>query len=238
MSTPPEQASREIVLPGELLSEEGMQAGTGTYRKRGKVYAAMVGIKKTRGNVIELIPLSGRYVPCTGHGLIGMVMDVGSSFWVVDLNSPYVGILHVNDTVWKVGFGETVKYLNKGDYMLCIVSELETNKALISMKAHGCRKLDSGIVITAMASRVPRIIGKDGSMINMIRDFTKCQFYVGKNGRIWLDGTSDSIDLATKAIRMVESEAPSSGLTERVSAFLRSAVKSQGKQDSNETKNG
>jgi len=241
MPTPAEQTSREIVLPGELVSEDGLSPGIGTYRRGGKVYAAMIGFRRVRGNVVELIPLSGKYVPLNGHSLIGVVIDMGPSFWVVDINSPYIGILHVNDTMWKIGFGETGKYLEMGAYMICAVSEIEGgSKALITMKPFGCRKLDQGIVITVMASRVPRIIGKDGSMINMIKEFTKCSIYVGKNGRIWLDGPSDSVSLAMKAIRMVEHEAPSTGLTEKVSAFLRSSRPRavDAKKESNETQNG
>jgi exosome complex component RRP4 len=240
MANPQEQTSREIVLPGEILSEGGHMPGAGTYRRGGKVYASMIGIRRMRGNVIELIPLSGKYVPQKGHSLIGQIMEVGSSFWVVDLNSPFVGILHVNDTVWKVGFGETAKYLETGAYVMCTVSEIEDgSKALITMKPPGSKKIDRGIVITVMASRVPRIIGKDGSMINMIKDSTRCQVYVGKNGRIWLEGPSDRVSLAIKAIRMVEHEAPSSGLTEKVSAFLRTNMPRavDGKTDSIQAEN-
>jgi len=89
------------------------------------------------------------------------------------------------------------------------------------LKFPGCRKIDKGTIITVQASRVPRIIGKDGSMIEVIKKGTGCQIFVSKNGRVWLDGTSDSITLAIEAIRMVESEAPTLGLTERVSAYLR-----------------
>ena len=55
-------------------------------------------------------------------------------------------------------------------------------------------------------------------MINLIKDKTGCHISVGQNGYIWLAGEYE--DIAEKAIRLVEEDAPSEGLTDRVAAFL------------------
>lgn len=221
---------REVVLPGDMVGEGGLRPGVGTYVSKGKIYSSMIGIKRVRGKFVELVPLSGRYIPQKKDGVVGKIIDVGNSFWVVDINAPYVGILHVNDTNWKVGFGETGKYLTTGDMVICEVDRVETSKrVLMSMKPPGCKRLTGGIVISVHPTRLPRIIGKGGSMINMIKQHTRCTIYLGRNGRIWLDGpSSDRMSLAIRALRMIDDAAPTSGLTERVEAFLSSALEGQG----------
>jgi exosome complex component RRP4 len=57
-------------------------------------------------------------------------------------------------------------------------------------------------------------------MIQMLKNQTGCRIYVGQNGRIWIDGELENIVLAVKAIRMIEDEAHSLGLTEKVKQFL------------------
>ena len=77
-----------------------------------------------------------------------------------------------------------------------------------------------GQIIEISPSKVPRVIGKSGSMIQMIKGYTNCRIFVGQNGRIWLDGEVDSIMHAIKAIQMIEQDAHSYGLTEKVKAYL------------------
>jgi exosome complex component RRP4 len=54
----------------------------------------------------------------------------------------------------------------------------------------------------------------------MIKGYTNCRIFVGQNGRIWLDGEVDNIMHAIKAIQMIEEDAHSFGLTEKVQAYL------------------
>jgi exosome complex component RRP4 len=88
------------------------------------------------------------------------------------------------------------------------------------MQEHGLRKLTGGMVMEVSPSKVPRVIGKNGSMIQMLKNMTSCRIYVGQNGRIWIDGELDSIVRAVQAIKMIEDEAHSQGLTEKVKALL------------------
>jgi len=69
-----------------------------------------------------------------------------------------------------------------------------------------------------MPVRIPRVIGKKNSMVNMLEEKTKCDLFVGRNGRIWMRG--EKIDLLKKAILKIEKEAHTSGLTERIKEFL------------------
>jgi exosome complex component RRP4 len=212
---------REIVMPGDLLDGDRLKPGAGTYVSEGKIYAALLGIKSVKSNYVNIIPLSGRYIPAVGDSVIGKVEDIGPSNWLIDINSPYPAPLHVNEVPWRVEFGDTARYMNVGDVILAKVLMVdETMRVQVTMKDQGLRKLQGGQIIEISSSKVPRVIGKSGSMIQMIKGYTNCRIFVGQNGRIWLDGEVDNIMHAIKAIQMIEQDAHSYGLTEKVKAYL------------------
>ena len=91
-------------------------------------------------------------------------------------------------------FGDTARYLNVGDTMLAKVLMVdETKRVQVTMKEQGLRKLQGGQVVEISHSKVPRVIGKGGSMIQMIKNMTNCRIFVGQNGRIWLDGDIENM---------------------------------------------
>ena len=220
-SSDSKESVREVVVPGELLAISSKKAGVGTYSEGGKIFASQLGIKTVRPDSISVVPLAGQYIPVTGDLVVGKIVDVGASNWLVDINSPYPSPLHVNEVPWRVEFGETRKFMSVGDIvLLMIVGVDETKRIRVSMQEHGLRKLTGGTVMEVSPSKVPRVIGKNGSMIQMLKNMTSCRIYVGQNGRIWIDGELDSIVRAVQAIRMIEDEAHSQGLTEKVKALL------------------
>jgi len=216
-------SEREIVVPGELLAISGKKAGPGTYSEGGKIFASQLGIKSIRPDMISVVPLSGQYMPVRGDLVVGEIIDVGASNWLVDINAPHPAPLHVNEVPWRVEFGETRRFMGVGDVVLLkIVGHDETMRIQVTMQDHGLRKLTGGMVIEVSPSKVPRVIGKTGSMIQMLKNMTGCRIYVGQNGRIWIDGELDNIVRAVRAIRLIEEEAHARGLTERVKQLLES----------------
>ena len=222
-----ESNSREIVVPGDLLSDSPeLKAGVGTFREKGRIYAAQIGIKSIRGNYVNVVPLAGKYIPKAGDMVIGVIVDIGPSNWLVDINCPYPAPLHVNDVPWRVDFGDTARYLNIGNSILVKVLKVdETKRIQLTLKEQGLRKLTSGRIIEIPHSKVPRVIGKGGSMISMLKNYTNTRMFVGQNGRIWIDGEPDDIRLAVEAITMIDREAHLLGLTEKVKEFLESKKK-------------
>lgn len=213
--------AREIVIPGELLAISGKRAGPGTYSEGGKIFASQLGIKSVRPDMISVVPFSGQYMPLRGDLVVGKIVDVGASNWLVDINSPYPAPLHVNEVPWRVEFGETRKFMSVGDVVLLkIIGSDEQKRIQITMQDHGLRKLTGGMVMEISPSKVPRVIGKNGSMIQMLKNMTGCRIYVGQNGRIWIDGDLDNIVKAVQAIRMIEDEAHAHGLTEKIKQLL------------------
>jgi exosome complex component RRP4 len=212
---------REVVLPGDILGKVDIRVGKGAFKEGDTVYAAQLGVKSQSRDYVAVIPLAGRYIPKAGDEIIGKVVDIMPSNWLVDINSPYLAPLYANDTQWKVDFGETGRFLTVGDLILAEVSDVDFMKRIrLSMEGRGQRKLSKGHVIEISHSKVPRVIGKGGSMIKMLKDRTRCRIYVGQNGRIWLEGEPGNIMVAMEAIRIIEVNAHTLGLTERISRFL------------------
>lgn len=213
---------REIVLPGELLSEKGMQPGVGTYQEDdGKIYASQLGIKSVRNKFLNVIPLNGKYDPRVNDTVIGKVVDVAPSTWLLDINSPYPAPLHVTETPWHIDFGDTGRYLSVGDIVLLMVSSVdETKKVQVSMRGHGLRKLTGGTIIEISPPKIPRVIGKNASMISVIQKYTNCRLHIGQNGRIWIDGDIKKIGKVIEVIKKIEKESHTVGLTESISKYL------------------
>jgi len=212
---------REIVVPGEEVDLQGLNPGFGLYADKGKFYSIYLGVKTVRGPYMNIVPLSGKYIPKKDDKVIGKIIDIAPTHWVVDINAPYFAPLHVNDVPWKVEFGDTAKYLNIGDTILAKVSNVnEVKQVWITMKEPGLRKLEGGQIIKISPTKVARVIGKKGSMINLIKESTQCRIYVGQNGVIWIHGAPENIMLAIKAIRLIEREAHTWGLTDKVRSLL------------------
>lgn len=214
--------TREIVVPGEQVgSTEEMRPGQNTYQEGKGIYALRLGVKKVRGDHVNIISLSGRYEPARGDMVIGTIVEVGPSNWYVDIGAANDVGMHVNDVPWRVEFGETAKYLAVGESVLLkIVHVDEIKKAQVSMKDRQCRKLTGGLIYEVSSSKVPRIVGRNGSMISLIKDATSVRLFVGQNGVIWLDGEPEDVALALEAIQKIEAEAHTTGLTERMKAWL------------------
>jgi exosome complex component RRP4 len=226
MSNETSKARSRVVVPGDLLDGTGKaKPGSYTYITDGKIYAGRLGILREGGGFLNIIPLSGVYNPAPGDVIIGIVQELGPSNWMVDINAPYPAPMHASETPWDVEFGETAEFLRAGDTILCKVLFVdETKKVQVTMKDPSLRKLEGGQVLEIDASRVARVIGKQGSMVATIKKYTDVWMFVGQNGRIWVNGEMPMIQAAIDAIRLIESEAHKPGLTQKVESFLKEAT--------------
>jgi exosome complex component RRP4 len=219
---PAQEESSDIVVPGDLLDDSGrMKPGFNTYKEGPSIYALRLGMKQMKGDTVSVLALSGRYDPQRNDLIIATVLETGPSIWLLDIHGPSPVTMHVNDVPWKVDFGETSKYLAAGDTVLLKVAFVdEIKKVQLTMKDRACRKLTGGLVFEVNPSKVPRVIGRGGSMTNNIKSATNTRMFVGQNGVIWIDGEPQDVALAMAAIRKIEDEAHTSGLTDKVKAFL------------------
>ncbi|MCL4309158.1 MAG: exosome complex RNA-binding protein Rrp4 [Candidatus Thermoplasmatota archaeon] len=223
-SLPQSAHERTLVLPGEELPTHGLRPGTGTYRTSGKIYASVLGFVQERPPFVQVTPLSGRYIPKPDDTIIGYVADVQGTFWLLDIGAPRWAPLHMTGTPWKIEIGETDQYLKVGDAVLVRVENLDaTGRIGVTMIGEGLGRLDGGAIVTISPAKIPRVIGRKGSMIESIIRITGARVAVGQNGRIWIDGTPEAIVQVRQALEMIEDTGHRSGLTERVQELLRSS---------------
>lgn len=212
---------RKVVVPGDLLSEDAKKSGDGTYVKDGRVYSLLYGLANYRDK-INVIPLAGKYIPAPGDNVVGVVKDITFSNWIVDINSPYDGLLHISEFPKRIDAEEMSKYLRIGSSIMTKVKDVDpTMKVELTLNDRKLGKITIGQVIEISHTRVPRLIGKGGSMIGMLKKEVNCNIFVGQNGRIWINGGADDMDLALRTIYLIEKEAHTNGLTDRIVAFLK-----------------
>jgi len=216
-----ERETREVVIPGQPLEGPGLRPGSGTYSAGGRIFAALLGIRDDRGGEVNVIPLAGRYFPIVGDAVIGQVIEMGVGHWLLDINAPYPAPLHATESPWEVEYGDTGSFLGIGDLVLVEVLSVDENRRVqVTMQREGLERLEGGQLVTVAPAKVPRLIGKKGSMVSTIKNYTKCRIFVGQNGRVWIDGKPEDVAATVEVIRLIERFAQAVGLTETVDRYL------------------
>jgi exosome complex component RRP4 len=224
----------QIVVPGELLAiGKKFRVGMGSFREEDKIFASIVGLAEIGGDLIQVVPLEGVYIPKIGDDIIGKIVNVTLSSWRVDIKSPYYAILQASNFLKRrtdVVMDDLRRYLDIGDAVFVNVSEFDrTSPPMVSARDKGFGKLKGGTIVDVLPAKIPRLIGRGGSMINMIKDETKCRILVGQNGRVWISGEKFEIeDLVVRVVRRIEREAHTSGLTDRIKEMIRSEMVAKG----------
>jgi exosome complex component RRP4 len=221
--------NKEIAVPGEVLAEGmGFVPSRGIRRFDDKLVAQQLGMISIEGKVIKLIPLTGVYMPKVGDKIVAKVIDVLMTGWRLDTRSPYSAVLSMKDATsdFIQRGADLTQFFAIGDYVLTKITNVTSQKLVdVSMKGPGLRKLRGGRIITVNPYKVPRVIGKEGSMVVMIKQATGCNILVGQNGWIWIDGEPKQEVIAEKAILKINAEAHMPGLTDRIKEFLEKETK-------------
>ena len=212
---------KQLVVPGEVIAEgmDYLPAG-GVYRDEDKIIAQQIGIVKIDNRLIKLIPLTGSYTPKPGDVVIGQIANINFNGWTVDIGFSNLAVLGLRDTNEFIDQKDDLsKHLNFDEYIIAKISKVsKANLIDLSMRGPGLMKLHGGRLIDVTPSKVPRVIGKQGSMINLLKQLTGCKVFVGQNGKVWVEG--DNVDKVVDAIKLIERESHVSGLTEKIEGLL------------------
>lgn len=214
--------SRKIVVPGEIIAEgKEYLPGEGTEKQGEKIIAMKYGLSEEQKNLVKVIPLSGVYIPRRGNVVIGKVENITFNGWVVDIGSANSSFLSVAEVPRYVNQDDLESVMSIGDMVVAKVFRINRRGIDLSIKLRGMGKIDEGIIIEVNPNKVPRVIGKEGSMINLIKEHTGCNITVGQNGLIWIKGDSVEKELKAKdAINFVTENATAHGLTEKVTEWF------------------
>ena len=215
---------KTIVTPGEVLAE-GMDylPGDGTMRRGEDIIATMLGLMNLKGRLLKITPVAGGYLPAKNDMIIGKVVDIIMSGWRVEINSAYSALLPLRDASnnFIPRGADLTQFYTFDDYIACRISNVTSQNLVdLTMRGPGLRKLSGGRIIEVSPVKVPRIIGKNGSMVSMLKRASGCQVVVGQNGLVWVDGEPEKEIVIIEAMRMIEDNAHKSGLTEQVETFL------------------
>lgn len=111
--------------------------------------------------------------------------------------------------------------MNIVDMVVGKIKDVNRKSIDLTMRLKGLGKIDEGIIIQINPNKVPRVIGKEGSMVNIIKEETGCSITVGQNGFIWIKGNTIEKELfAKKAVMFVAEKSFISGLTEELKKWF------------------
>lgn len=220
-----EHVKREIVVPGEVIGASAdYLPGEGTKKDGKDIISIKFGLMEKSDKLIKVIPLGGTYVPRRGNVVIGQVVDITFNGWLIDIGASNNAFLSVTECFGRIR--DPAEYFTFGDILVVEIKSVKSRGIDATMMDRGLERLEGGMTMKINSTRVPRIIGKKGSMISEIKAATDCEIVVGQNGIIWLSGkTVDDELLAKEAIEFVAEKPFVSGLTEKVQSFLKEKKK-------------
>ena len=213
---------RKVVIPGEVIfSEEGYLPGDNTEKRDGGIVATIFGVAEESNKLVRVIPISGAYQPRRGNVVVGTVVRMIPNGWFIDIDTPEDAFLSLSEVPRYVNRGELNEVLDLGETVVAKIANIDKRGIDLTLRVHGLGKIEEGLLMKINPNKVPRIIGKEGSMINLIKDETKCQITVGQNGVIWISGPTTEAELhAKKAVEFITENFFMEGLTEEVKKWF------------------
>lgn len=195
---------------------------------RNKFLSTVLGVFELRGeDDFRVAPLEGRYIPQEGDLVIGIVEEINPTYVYLDIKAPYKGVLQAHEILGRpLNPSRDVlsEYVSIGDVYLARVErfDLFRDPLLTIRKERGLGRVEEGVLIEVNPTRVPRIIGKKSSMLDLLATETKCDFIVASNGRILIKKcpTPDHEEILIRAIRIIEAQPYVKGLTDRIREYI------------------
>jgi exosome complex component RRP4 len=230
---------KQLVAPGDLLAEGDYVSGDSTYKENEKIYASRLGLVDYEGKRVHVVALKAFYIPVPGDTVIGTVVETTPGGWVIDIKAPHLARLRASDVVERSFKPETTdlpSIFDVGDLIITKVTDYDrTRDPQLTVREPGLGKIMRGQLVEVTPTKIPRIIGRQGSMVGMIKKETGCQLTIGQNGLVLISGRSPEDErLAIMALRKIEKESHTSGLTDRVTEMIRkerTAIESDKKEN-------
>lgn len=217
---------RPMVVPGEYVGDDRFYIpGLNVIKLSNKMFSTTIGLVRAEGKRVDVIALKSFYQPKLRDLVVGVVKGSTIAGWVVDINSPFLAFLPLSEYPEKrirLSRSSISKILESGTVLVGIIKEASIfSSPIITLKGKGLGVVSNGTLLNITASKIPRLIGKKGSMVSIIERGTGVRLTVGQNGRVIVH--SEDIDIISKireVIKMVERESHTYGLTERVEVLL------------------
>ena len=214
----------QFVLPGDTISGS-YEPAQNVILDDNRLLSTAIGFCEINDNEANVYPLTGFYIPRSDDLVIGKITSHSAMSWEVNINSCYSGMLPATDVFgrdFSSHSDDLSSKLSNGDLIVArIVNADKTRDPLLTISGRELGKIDSGELMTISPSKVARLIGKRGSMIQMIESGSNAQITIGQNGLIVVAcDDSDGLLKAVKAIELVEEKAHVANLTDQISEML------------------
>ena len=218
---------RKYVIPGDVVTSGPYRPEQNVILEGNKIISTTIGISEIYDDSVRVIPLTGKYIPKINDLVIGKVVSHTSLSWELDINSCYVGFLPAQDVFgrdFSAHADELTSKLKTGDLVAARIANFDrTRDPLVTISDRDLGKIDSGDLVQISPSKVPRLIGKRGTMIQAIETATNAAITIGQNGWVVVScESSEGLLKAKKAIQMVDDKAHVANLTDQVKEMLES----------------
>ena len=225
-----DSAKRRQVIPGDIITTGPYRPDQNTILDGNRIISTVVGTSEIYDDTVRVVPLTGMYYPKINDFVIGKVISHTSLSWELDINSCYVGFLPAQDVFgrdFSAHADELRSRLDKGDLVATRIANFDrTRDPLVTVSDRDLGKIESGELVTISPGKVPRLIGKRGTMIQAIEMSTESTITIGQNGWVVVAcDDSDGLLKAKKAIRIIDEQAHIPNLFDRVKMILRSGGK-------------
>ena len=216
---------RKYVIPGDVITTGPFRPEQNVVLDGNKIISTTIGISEIYDDSVKVIPLTGKYIPKINDLVIGKVISHTSLSWELDINSCYVGFLPAQDVFgrdFSAHADELASKLKSGDLVAARIANFDrTRDPLVTISDRDLGQIDSGDLVKISPSKVPRLIGKRGSMIQMIEMATNAAVTIGQNGWVVVSCESpEGLLKAKKAIEMINEKAHVANLTDQVKEML------------------
>ena len=214
---------RKYVIPGDVVTTGPFRPEQNVILDGNNIIATTIGISEIYDDSVKVIPLTGMYIPKIDDLVIAKVNSHTSLSWELNINSCYVGFLPAQD-VFGRDFSAHASKLKTGDLVAARIANFDrTRDPLVTISDRDLGQIDSGELVEISPSKVPRLIGKRGTMIQMIEMATDAAITIGQNGWVVISCESpEGLLKAKKAIKMVNEQAHIANLTDQVKEMLES----------------
>ena len=175
---------RKHVIPGDLVTTGPFRPEQNVILEGNKIISTTVGISEIYDDAVRVISLTGKYIPKIDDLVIGKVRSHTSLSWELDINSCYVEFLPAQDVFgrdFSAHADELTSKLKTGDLVAARIANFDrTRDPLVTISDRDLGKIDSGALVEITPSKVPRLIGKRGTMIQTIEAATDAAITIGQ----------------------------------------------------------
>jgi exosome complex component RRP4 len=180
-------SQNQFVIPGDIIVTGDYRPEQNVILEGNMLISTATGFSEIKDDLVTVTPLTGLYTPKIDDLVVGKIISHNALSWEVDINSYYSGILIASDIFGKdysPSRDDLSLKLIIGDIILARIANVNSRDPLITIAGENLGKIDSGELIKISPAKIPRLIGKHGSMIQTIEGSTNATITVGQNGLI------------------------------------------------------